>query len=114
VFGSRAGLTPGIAATPLRQPHAPDGEPGAGPPVSFARSGLEIPWHDRWSHLLELAEACDVPVRWACRTGVCHTCETPLMSGDVAYDPGLPLEAPARGNVLICCSRPVGDLVLDL
>ncbi len=25
--------------------------------------------------LLELAEACDVPVRWSCRAGVCHNCE---------------------------------------
>ena len=29
-----------------------------------------------YASLLELAEACDVPVRWSCRTGVCHNCET--------------------------------------
>jgi len=63
--------------------------------------------------LLELAEACSVPTRWSCRTGVCHNCESGLLAGAVAYSPD-PVEAPADGNVLICCSRPRGDVVLDL
>ena len=63
--------------------------------------------------LLELAEACDVPVRWSCRTGVCHNCETALVAGTVAYQPD-PVEPPADGNVLICCSQPQGDIVIDL
>jgi ferredoxin len=63
--------------------------------------------------LLELAEACDAPVRWACRTGVCHTCETALIAGTIAYRPD-PVEAPADGDVLICCSRPEDDVVIDL
>jgi ferredoxin len=63
--------------------------------------------------LLELAEACDVPTRWSCRTGVCHTCETRLISGAVDYQPD-PVEAPADGDLLFCCSRPTAELVLDL
>ena len=63
--------------------------------------------------LLELAEACDVPVRWSCRTGVCHTCETTLIAGDVELHPD-PVEPPADGSALICCSQPRDDLVLDL
>ena len=31
------------------------------------------------------ADVCDVPARWSCRTGVCHTCITPLLSGDITY-----------------------------
>jgi ferredoxin len=54
-----------------------------------------------------------VPVRWSCRTGVCHTCETDLLSGTVSYAPD-PVEEPADGSALICCSQPRGDLVLDL
>jgi hypothetical protein len=38
---------------------------------------------------------------------------TPVLSGDLAYSPE-PLERPAPGEALICCSRPVDDLVLDL
>jgi ferredoxin len=70
-------------------------------------------WDGRWGSLLELAEACDVPVRWSCRTGVCHTCETALMSGTVGYAPE-PVDQPADGSALICCSQPREALVLDL
>jgi ferredoxin-NADP reductase/ferredoxin len=112
-FGPAPGITPGIVATPARAPHAPDGEAGTGPIVSFARSDLTIAWSDHYGSLLELAEACDVPVRWSCRTGVCQTCQTTLIAGEVAYSPD-PVETPPAGSALICCSRPGDDLVLDL
>ena len=112
-FGPAAGVTPGIAATPTRTPHPPEGRPGTGPTIEFARSNLAIPWNDDYASLLELAEACDVPVRWSCRTGVCHTCETTLIAGDVAYSPD-PVEPPAQGSALICCAQPQHDVVLDL
>jgi ferredoxin-NADP reductase/MOSC domain-containing protein YiiM len=113
IFGAAPALTPGIAAAAARPPHRPPGEPGGGPQVAFARSGLTVPWGPGYTSLLELAEACDVPVRWSCRTGVCHTCETNLMSGAVSYAPD-PVDDPADGSTLICCSQPAGDLVLDL
>jgi ferredoxin len=112
-FGPAAALTPGIAAAPARRPHAPAGAPGGGPTVEFARSDLAIPWSEDFGSLLELAEACDVPVRWSCRTGVCHTCETTVVSGGVDYDPD-PVEPPPAGSALICCSRPNAGVVLDL
>jgi ferredoxin-NADP reductase/MOSC domain-containing protein YiiM/ferredoxin len=113
VFGAAAALTPGIAAAGSSPPHQPPGVPGAGPDVDFARSGLTVPWGSQYASLLDFAEACDVPTRWSCRTGVCHNCETAVLSGSVRYDPE-PLEPPAQGNILICCSIPDGELVLDL
>jgi ferredoxin-NADP reductase/MOSC domain-containing protein YiiM len=113
IFGAGKAITPGIAETPHALPHPPQGAAGLGPRVSFARSGLNVNWDPKYSSVLEFAEACDVPVRWSCRTGVCHMCESGLISGSVAYDPE-PLEAPAQGNLLICCSRPQEDMVLDL
>ena len=77
------------------------------------RTGLNVLWGDGRASILELAEACDVPVRWSCRSGVCHTCETGLLDGTVGYFPE-PLEAPAEGNVLVCCSRPNTDIAIDL
>jgi ferredoxin-NADP reductase/MOSC domain-containing protein YiiM len=112
-FGPAPGLTPGIAATPARTPHPPSGQPGTGPTIEFARSNLAVPWSPDYSSLLELAEACDVPVRWSCRTGVCHNCETTLIAGDLEYSPD-PVEPPAEGSALICCSQPRDDVVLDL
>ena len=76
VFGSGESSMPGIA-NPHRPPHSPAGAVGTGPLVSFARSNLSIHWYSKYRSLLELAEACDVPVRWSCRTGVCHRCENP-------------------------------------
>src|SRR5262245_45037971 len=112
-FGPAPGLTPGIAPNGARPPHPPAGRPGDGPMIEFARSNLAVRWSDDFPSLLELAEACDVPVRWSCRTGVCHTCESTLITGSVDYNPD-PVESPAEGDVLICCSRPHQDVVLDL
>jgi len=113
IFGAAPAQTPGIAPVAARPPHPPAGQPGDGPQVAFARSNLTVRWDRDQASLLELAEACDVPVRWSCRTGVCHTCETALLSGTVSYSPD-PVDDPADGSALICCSQPAGDLVLDL
>jgi ferredoxin-NADP reductase len=113
IFGPGESMTPGVVNAAASPPHLPAGPAGDGPGVSFARSGLAVPWDSKFGSLLELAEACDVPVKWSCRTGVCHTCESGLISGTVSYQPE-PLQAPAQGNLLICCSKPQEEIVLDL
>jgi ferredoxin-NADP reductase/MOSC domain-containing protein YiiM/ferredoxin len=113
VFGAENAITPGVVGAKKRPPHLPPGKPGPGPAVSFSRSNLTVPWDPAFASLLELAEACDVPVRWSCRTGVCHTCVTGLVSGEVSYRPD-PLEPPEDGSVLICCSQPDNEVMLDL
>ncbi len=113
LFGPTPSSTPGVVDAPRRPPHLPARATGTGPQVSFARSGLVVHWDPAFQNLLELAEACDVPVRWSCRTGVCHTCESGLVAGTVAYQPE-PLERPAEGTLLICCSQPRDEVILDL
>ena len=112
IFGALESITPGMAQV-VHTPHLPQGPPGSGPPVSFARSGITAAWDPKFASLLELAEACDVPVRWSCRTGVCHTCMTGLIGGSITYNPE-PLERPGPGNVLVCCSQPNAAVTLDL
>jgi ferredoxin len=113
-FGGGEPMNPGFVSTGTRVPHPPEGDAGTGPLVSFARSGIAAHWKaSAYQSILELAEACDVPVRWSCRTGVCHNCESGLVSGAVAYGPE-PLDQPADGNLLICCSQPTSDVVIDL
>ena len=80
---------------------------------TFARSSLAVAWDDRFPSLLDLADACSVPVGFGCRTGVCHNCESGLLAGAVTYGPE-PLEPPSEGRVLVCCSRPASELTLDL
>jgi ferredoxin-NADP reductase/MOSC domain-containing protein YiiM len=113
VFGAGPAQTPGIAAGRAVAPHQPPGPPGEGAAVTFARSGLTVRWRPDFASLLELAEACDVPTRWSCRTGVCHSCEVGLVAGRVDYDPP-PIDLPADGSVLVCCSAPAGEVVVDL
>ena len=114
IFNGGESSTPGVVGAVTKTPHRPPVDLETGPLVSFARSGIAAHWNpSAYQSILELAEACDVPVRWACRTGVCHNCESGLISGKVAYQPQ-PLDLPATGNLLICCSRPVGDVVVDL
>ena len=127
----------GVAVDGKKPPHLPEGSVGdglsenadagvsgsadagvsgsadAGPVVAFAKSGIRFRWHPRWASLLEAAEACDVPVSWSCRVGVCHRCETTLFAGEVNYT-SAPLDQPAGGNVLLCCSVPRTDVQLDL
>ena len=114
IFNGGESMTPGMAVTPRPAPHLPPNGADTGVLVSFARSGIAARWDaSAYRNILELAEACDVPVRWSCRAGVCHNCESGLVSGAVAYAPD-PLDAPSDGNVLICCSQPSGDVVVDL
>jgi ferredoxin-NADP reductase/MOSC domain-containing protein YiiM len=114
LFNGSESITPGVVGAAMRAPHLPKDDANTGPQVSFARSNIAAHWKtSAYQSILELAEACDVPVRWSCRTGVCHTCESGLISGAVVYGPE-PLEPPADGNVLVCCSQPVRDVVIDL
>jgi ferredoxin-NADP reductase/MOSC domain-containing protein YiiM len=113
LFGALPSINPGLAGQTREPPHQPAGPPGTGPLVTFARSGISTRFPTGWRSVLELADACDVPTRWSCRTGVCHTCVTPVLSGEVRYRPD-PLEPPAKGRVLVCCARPATDIVLDM
>ena len=106
LFGALDAINPGLtgAAPPAAAPAARAAghraarspSPAAGSPPAFG---------DAWRSVLDLADACDVPTRWSCRTGVCHTCVTPLLSGDISYAPD-PLEPPPDGQILICCAQP--------
>jgi ferredoxin len=114
IFQGSEPMTPGVVGRAMRIPHVPEDETDTGPLISFARSGIAAHWKaSGYQSSLELAEACDVPVRWSCRTGVCHSCESSLVSGAVVYEPE-PLDNPGDGNLLVCCSRPTDDVVIDL
>jgi ferredoxin-NADP reductase/ferredoxin len=114
IFNGSEPMTPGVVGAVTKAPHLPTDDANTGPLVSFARSGIAAHWKgSAYQNILELAEACDIPVRWSCRTGVCHSCESGLVSGEVVYGPE-PLEKPAYGNVLVCCSQPLRDIVIDL
>jgi ferredoxin-NADP reductase/MOSC domain-containing protein YiiM len=113
LFGALPPINPGIVDTSTARPHPPAGPAGTGSSVSFSRSGLRVNWSSQYASILEFAEACDVPTRFSCRSGVCHTCVTQLIAGTTAYTQP-PLEQPPDGTVLICIAEPPDSVVLDL
>jgi ferredoxin len=114
IFNGSEAKSPGVVGAVKRTSHLPVSDSNTGSLVSFARSDIAAHWNASvYQSILELAEACDVPVRWACRSGVCHSCESGLVSGAVAYAPEL-LDRPAEGNIMVCCSQPIRDVVIDL
>lgn len=86
---------------------------GSAAEVVFARSGLSVPWTDGVGSILELAEAAGLDPAFSCRAGICSTCRCGIAEGAVDYVLD-PLDPPPPGQVLICCSRPAGRVVLDL
>ena len=115
LFGALPPINPGIVddGALRRPPHPPTGTPGTGPSITFARSGLTVNWSSNCGTILDLAEACDVPTRFACRSGVCHVCVTGVVAGTTTYVQQ-PLEPPELGSVLICSAAPETNIVLDL
>ncbi len=115
VFNGGESMTPGVVGASRRPPHPPEHDAGTGARVSFARSGIAARWNaTAYQSLLELAEACDVPVRWSCRTGVCHNCESGLVSGNSHLRTRNRSTSRPDGNLLVCCAQPVHDVVVDL
>jgi ferredoxin len=111
-FGATAVIAPGVIGG-RAAPHPPSGPAGGGPAVTFTRSNLTVPWDAGYPSLLDLAEACDVPVSFGCRTGVCHNCESGLLAGEITYTTP-PLGPPDSDHVLVCCAQPTTEVSLEL
>lgn len=88
--------------------------PAAGLQISFARSQRSAAWDEASdTNLLAFAERIGLDPPFSCRAGICSTCRTGLLQGEVDYVEE-PLDPPAPGEVLLCCAKPRGPLVLDL
>jgi uncharacterized protein len=97
----------------------PVAEPEAGgAQVTFARSERTIQWLPKHGSLLEFAEKNGIDAKSSCRSGMCGTCSTRLLSGSVAYDGDVDAEI-EPGHALICMAHPVveggnASVTLDL
>lgn len=82
------------------------------PKVTFQKSNVTCDWDPAEDSLLELGESQGVDLDFGCRVGNCTACQQPLLSGDVDYPNGHGGE-PDTGHVLLCCSVPRKDVVID-
>lgn len=81
--------------------------------VEFRKSGILAEWDGAAQSLLSFAEDQGIQPEFSCRAGICGTCTSRIISGDVSYFED-PLEDLAHGELLLCCSRPKTAIVLDL
>lgn len=116
-FGPATVLDPeGAALSPAPAPApsaAPSPDAAAALTVTFARSGRSAAWDPESGSLLAFAETQGLTPDFSCRAGVCGTCRTRVASGEVTHFEE-PLEELAPGELLLCCSRPLTPVVLDL
>ncbi len=90
-----------------------EAELAGGIQVTFARSGVSAAWDPACESILDLAERQDLSPDYSCRSGICHTCMCALVEGEVEYLEE-PLDEPDPGCVLICCSKPKTNLVIEV
>lgn len=80
--------------------------------VTFKRSGVTGNWNPSFGTLLDMAEELGLSPAYSCRSGICQTCICAIDSGEVEYVEE-PLDPPDEDAVLICCSKPKTDVVID-
>ncbi|MFM0248709.1 FAD-binding oxidoreductase [Paraburkholderia sediminicola] len=82
--------------------------------VSFAKSNREIECGSG-QHVLDAAKKAGVRLAASCTQGMCGTCKVKLVSGEVAmkHAGGIRQREIDQGMVLLCCSKPLSDLVVD-
>ena len=81
--------------------------------VSFTKARIKATWDPSYESILDLAEAQGLRPDYSCRMGICHTCMTRLVDGEVEYA-GDPVDLPDPGYVLICCSRPRTNVTVEV
>ena len=81
--------------------------------VTFARSGISVPWTSELHSLLQLAQINGVEISSGCQYGDCGTCMVRLLEGQVEY-PHATGARPDPSCCLPCSCRPVTSIVLDI
>ncbi|GAA4393502.1 PDR/VanB family oxidoreductase [Tsukamurella soli] len=104
----------GPVATPVRDAAADD---ASGPEfvVELTRSGITVPV-PRDVSVLDAVRGAGVDIPSSCEMGICGTCETTVLEGEVDHRDDLYTEAERAtcGAMLVCVSRACGrKLVLD-
>jgi ferredoxin-NADP reductase/MOSC domain-containing protein YiiM len=81
--------------------------------IVFSQSQISAQWDPESENLLNFAEEQGVFPDFSCRAGICQTCGCKLLEGQVDYN-FEPLTPPYPGQVLLCCTRPKSNLVIDV
>ncbi|MCF3947701.1 hybrid-cluster NAD(P)-dependent oxidoreductase [Acidiphilium sp. AL] len=111
-FGTLAEAEPAVAAASMAA--VADAATGAAFSVEFIKSRrtIRVP-ADR--HVLEAARLEGLRLPSSCTKGLCGTCKSRLISGKVEmhHQGGIRQREIDQGMILICCSKPLTDLVIE-
>jgi glycine betaine catabolism B len=82
--------------------------------VTFAKThrDIECGAHE---HVLDAAKRAGLRLPSSCTQGMCGTCKVKLVSGqvDMRHNGGIRQREIDQGMVLLCCSKPLSDSVVD-
>ena len=124
-FGPARGAVPPPGVTQVvtaeRAGPAAAGAPPAAPAIGPATATIRFAKANKIAALppdktvLEVAESLGVPIDYACRVGVCGTCKTKLLEGQVTMevDDALTPEDKSQNIILACQAKSVGNLVVE-
>ena len=97
-------------------PSHPPARTSAGPTytVELRRSGQTLEC-DEGTTLLSAAAQAGLSLPSSCQEGMCGTCKTTMLSGSVemSHAGGIRPREIAQDKILLCCSTPCEDVVLD-
>ncbi len=114
IFNGGEPMNPGVVGTAARAPHLPSDDANTGFLVSFARSGIAAHWKpSAYQSILELAEACDVPVRWSCRPACVITARAVWFRGQLSTGRNRSISSPTA-TFWFVAPQPARDVVIDL
>jgi ferredoxin-NADP reductase len=93
---------------------ADEASAGSGFHVTFTKSGRTIAVKPG-QHVLAAARAEGLRLPSSCTQGLCGTCKSRLVSGQVEmkHQGGIRQREIDQGMILICCSTPLSDLVIE-
>jgi ferredoxin-NADP reductase/uncharacterized protein YcbX len=80
--------------------------------IEFRGSAVQGQWHKSDGTLLEFAESLGLILPSHCRAGVCGSCKQTLLKGQTISL--LSGEKNSNNTVLLCCSSPTEDIVIDV
>ncbi|MGH8231701.1 MAG: 2Fe-2S iron-sulfur cluster-binding protein [Steroidobacteraceae bacterium] len=82
--------------------------------VTFSKSGHTLACRADQS-ILSAVESAGLPLPFSCREGRCGTCRSRLLSGevDMRHAGGIRQRQIDLGDILVCCSRPLSDIVIE-
>jgi ferredoxin len=104
---------PAVEGAATKPPPAAE-SPAQGFKIEFTRLGRVIECGSD-QFILDAARAAGMRLPFSCTKGMCGTCKTKKLSGNVVmnHGGGIRQREIDAGMVLICCSKPLSDVTLE-